>query len=299
MTICPCCGFRFEGDLAKGCEGCGARAVGEPLPRPEQELPAYGRPLLLVAAGTVTMLGFLAETVAARIQDGPLSFSFWSWVAASETAAWRLKWISIPMALIVLWGGKRIYRSMMQAPERFVGIKMARRGLMASAFVSLLIATLIGVTVPERLRQRQDRIDAGTLARVHTIARAQLEYQEMNGAIALNVNDLLMLPDPDGSIAAAVAEIDPVTYKTSGADVAIASLKGRTLRGAALRNASIGPSSEESPAREYSVTNYEFRLAGEDKIYGTDDDLIVRDGVSYKISEAPLPARAPVRSTKR
>ena len=184
MTICPCCGFRFEGDLRKGCEGCGARSVGEPLPKPEHELPAYGRPLLLVATGTLMVLGFLAETVAALVKDVPISFGFWSWIAAGETAAWRLKWISIPVTFVVLWGGRRIYRSMMQTPARFVGMKVARRSLLTSAFVSLLIATLIGVTVPDRLRQRQFSIQATTDGLIHTIARAQLEYQALHGTVA-------------------------------------------------------------------------------------------------------------------
>jgi hypothetical protein len=64
VTICPCCGFKFEGHLSNGCKGCGARSVGEPLPRPEFELPAYGRPLLLVITGALMVIGFLVETIA-------------------------------------------------------------------------------------------------------------------------------------------------------------------------------------------------------------------------------------------
>ena len=247
------------------------------------------------------VLGFLAETIVALAQQATLSFDFWSWVAAGETAAWRLKWIAIPITLVVLWGGRHLYQSMVQAPSRFVGIKIARRALVASAFVSFLIATLIGVTVPERLRQRRFSIQAITDARIHTIERAQLEYQALHGTVAANLDDVLQLPDPDGSIAAAVNEIDPAFYKTSGADVAVVGPKVRTLSGGALRNASIGSSSEEAPAREYSVTTYEFRLPGEDKIYGTDDDIIIKDGVRQDpgVKAAPIPARAPVRPRKR
>jgi len=302
VTICPCCGFRFEGDLRTGCEGCGARAVGEPLPKPEHELPAYGRPLLLVVTGMLMVLAFFAQTVAALIKDGAPSLNFWSWVAAAETAAWRVKWISIPVTFVVLWGGRRVYRSMMQVPARFVGMKMARRALVTSAFVSFLIATLIGITVPDRLRQRQFSIEATTDAQIHTYERARLEYQALHGTVPANPRDLLELADPDGSIAAAVNEIDPAFYKTSGANMAEVSPKPRTLSGAALRNTSMGSATEESPAQEFSLTTYEFRLPGEDKIYGTDDDVIVRDGVRYTVSEAkaaPIPARAPRRVGKR
>jgi hypothetical protein len=304
VTICPCCGFKFQGDLREGCKGCGARSVGEPLPKPARELPAYGRPLLLAISGTVMVLGFLVETVIAFAQNVPLSFGFWSWVAAGETAAWRLKWIAVPAAIIALWGGRRVYRSIMRTPARFVGINIARRGLLASALITLLIATLIGVTVPARMEQRQLGLDAAVAAQIHTIARAQLEYQALHGTVALNARDLLDLPDSDGSIAAAVAgiNIDPAFYKTSGADVAVVGPKTRPLAGALLSDVSVSPASEPPVAGLSITSSYEFRLAGDDKIMNTDDDLIVRDGVIYKASESkelPVPVRAPARPRKR
>jgi hypothetical protein len=289
VTICPCCGFRFEGDLENGCQGCGARAVGEPLPKPDQELPAYGRPLLLVASAVAMILGFLAQTIAARIQDSPLSFSFWSWIAAGETAAWRLKWIAVPVSLLVLWGGKRVYRSMAEAPARFVGVNLARRGLIASACVSLLIATLIGVTVPERLRQRRDGIEAGTTAMGYTIARAMLEYRERYGTYPAvdDIPELTDLPDEDGSIAAALAA-GYAGYKPSGSEVAElpAKEKSRTLRGAVIRTVAANSTSDEAPGVGVSFTNYDIQLPGEDKVLGTEDDLVLRDGVVMKATEA-------------
>lgn len=247
------------------------------------------------------VLGFLVETVVALVERPPISFGFWSWIAAGETAAWRLKWIAIPLSFVVLWGGRRVYRSIMQQPERFVGISAARRGLLASAFVSLLLATLIGVTVPDRLRQRQFSIQATIDAQIHTVERAELEYESLHGTVAEKAKDLLELPDPDGSIAAAIPEIDPAFYKTSGADVAAVGPKPRALLGAVVRNASLGSTTEDPPAREFSLTSYEFRLPGEDKIFGTEDDVIVRDGVRQDptVKGAPIPPKAPVRSRKR
>jgi hypothetical protein len=108
---------------------------------------------------------------------------------------------------------------MMQTPARFVGIRQARRGLLASALVSLTILTLIGVTVPARVRQRRMRLEAGVNAQAYTIARAQLEYRVLHGTFAASTDDLKELSDPDGSIAAALANIDPSVYKPS-ADIA-------------------------------------------------------------------------------
>lgn len=302
MIICPCCGFRFEGDLREGCKGCGARSVGEPLPKPEHELPAYGRPLLLVIIATAMVLGFLAQTILALAKNVPFSFGFWDWIAAAETAAWRLKWISIPITFVVLWSGRRIYRTMMLTPERFVGHKAARRGLLTCAFVSLLILTLIGITVPARLRQRQMSIEAGNNAQLHTIARAQLEYSALHGMVASDfMNDLKTLPDPDGSIAAALMNLDQSDYKTHGADVAVVKPKQRTLSGAVLRNAADSSANEDLPVGGLP-TSYELRLPGADKVLDTDDDAILRDGVIMTVAEAKetsKPASATATRSRR
>ena len=293
MTICPCCGFKFEGDLRHGCAGCGARAVGAPLPKPERELPAYGRPLLLAVTGPLIVLGFLGETVIALVQHAMPPFQLWSWTAAAETAAWRLKWIGIPLTLIVLWGGRRVYRSMLRTPSRFVGLRMARRGLLASGAASLLIATLIGVTVPARLEQRRIALQAEQLVYGHTLARAQLEYQALHGFCPNLITDLRQLPDPDASIAAALATLPNVDdpggypgYKPSTELAAIADEKPGARRPTVFRKASLNQAGDETLGGGVSLTTYELRLPGEDKVNFTDDDLILRDGVLYTVSQA-------------
>src|SRR5215510_5381382 len=175
-VICPCCGFKFTGAMSSGCENCGARAVGEPLPKPANELPSYGRALVLSVAGSLSVLVFVTQTIIALFQRGFRSFGFWTVVAAGETAAWRLRWISIPVMFVVLWAGLKLYRSIKDQPERFCGLKYARRGLVASATVGLLIATLIGITVPARLRQRDDAASAAVAARGYTIALLYARY---------------------------------------------------------------------------------------------------------------------------
>ena len=130
MIICPCCGFKFEGDLRAGCDACGARAVGPPLAKPQHELPSFGRAFLVGVTGVTMLLVLLGFTISALMQNGPISTSFWSLVGAGETAAWRLKWVALPVSVVALWAGFRICRSIKGAPLRFAGMKMARAGLM-------------------------------------------------------------------------------------------------------------------------------------------------------------------------
>jgi hypothetical protein len=281
-TICPCCGFRFEGSLLNGCQACGAQPVGEALPKPEIELPYYGRSLLLAVIGTLMVVVFLTQTIIALVQKAPVSLGFWSFIAAGETAAWRLKWVAIPITLIVLWAGRKIYSSMLTAPGKFCGLGYARTGLWASATVPVLIALLIGVTVPERLRQRQRGIEAGFHAQGYAIDRALLEYRLQFGTLPTDLKDLTRLPDTDGSIAAALASVDITGYKVTADVAALPTKKPQQLRGAVIMNASINNATDDSPQEGLSFTNYELPMAGEDKIMGTEDDFLVRDGVITK-----------------
>lgn len=289
MTICPCCGFKFNGVLSNGCQECGARSVGEPLPKPAHELPSYGRSLLLVVSGALVTIVFVVQTIAAMFQKTSLSFGFWSWVAAGETASWRLKWISLPVLFVTLWAGRKIYRSMLAEPTRFCGLKHARRGLLASSMVALLIALLIGITVPARLRQRQMSIDAAAQAQFWTLDRAFFEYQKRFKTLpdqSTVIQDLSQVSDPDGSLAAALKNFDPTGYQPRAEVAAVSKVKAPPLRGALIRNASL-TSTDDTPPGGLSFTNYEIRLPGADKILGTEDDWIGRDGVIKRVSELP------------
>lgn len=297
MTICPCCGFKFAGLMADGCESCGARSIGEALPRPENELPFFGRSLLLAAVGSLMVITFLTQTIIALIQKASGSIGFWTLVAAAETAAWRLKWIAIPVTIFVVWAGRKLYRSIADAPLRFCGLRYARFGFLASATIPMLIAVLIGVTVPERLRQRQDRIDAEVRAPYLTFARAQQEYRIEFGTVPTDPRDLSRLPDKDGSIAAALEQIDIRGYKATVDVAVLPTTKSRPIRGAVIMDAALDSTTDDLSSEGISFTNYELPLAGADKLFGTEDDLVLIDGVIFKASDVVrrTSAKAPVR----
>lgn len=285
LTICPCCGFKFAGSLADGCGACGAQSIGEALPRPDQELPSFGRSLVLTVIGSLMVIAFLTQTIIALVQKAPSSIGFRTVIAAAETAAWRWKWVVIPITLLVYWAGRKLYRSVMQAPERFCGLRFARSGFLASALVPALIALLIGVTVPDRLHQRQDRLEAEARVPGRTVDRALLEYRLQFGTLPTDLKDLSRLPDEDGSIAAALSSIDATGYKATADLAALPTKKPRPLRGAVIMKASINTATDDLPSEGVSFTNYELPLAGADKVFGTEDDLVVRDGVITKASE--------------
>lgn len=288
MTVCPCCGFKFEGDLQRdGCKACGARAVGPPLSKPARELPFYGRALFVGITGGITLLTFFISTIVALFETTPVSLRFWSVVSAAETAAWRLKWVALPATALTIWAGSLIYASIRRNPKRFAGSRIAHGGLSASVLVAVMIATFIGITIPERLRQHSRADEATTYAKGYAIARALLEYRRLYGPYPATLDDLQAalaskaISDWDGSIAAALKDVDASAYNP-GADLAsLPKKKTRSLRGSALRNASMR-STDDAPDGEISFTKYELRLPGDDKKLGTDDDWIMRDGLIIK-----------------
>ena len=255
------------------------------------------------------VLFFLVETFSALAQKvptaktlkettylmGAAAIDFWAVLAAAQTASWRLKWVAIPMTVLVLWGCRGLYRSIMQSPSRFCGVRYARRGYFASAAVPLMILILIGVTVPERLRHRQDGIEAGNNALGYQTDRVLLQYQKEFGTLPSEMKDLARLPDPDGSIANLLKTIDAAGYKPSAEVAAVPTQKPQQLRGAVISKASLDTA--EPLNESLSFTNYELRLPGYDKVMNTDDDLILRDGV-FRTKDGDTPQRDLTKAAK-
>jgi hypothetical protein len=313
VTICPCCGFKSDDALSDGCASCGAQPVGEPLPRPEHELPSYGRSLVLAVTGVLMVLVFLTQTIIALAQvstrgakSNVIALSMipsdWRlWLTAAETASWRLKWVMIPLTLLVLFGSRKLYRSMQESPERFCGFRSARRGYLASVVVPLLVLLLVVITVPGRLERHRWSVEAGYKAQAYRIDRALIEYREQFGTLPSELKDLSRLPDADGSIAAALRNVDTSGYTVNSEVAAVPTKKPRPLRGAVILNASVSPAADDTLSGGISFTNYELRLPGPDKILNTEDDLILIDGVTYRPSETPRrrSSNSAVRSNRR
>jgi hypothetical protein len=286
LTVCPCCGFKFEGDLREGCVSCGAQAVGEPLARPAHELPSYGRGLFVGVIGAAAVVTFLVATLVAFLGRPTLSFDFLSIRSAAETAAWSLKWIALPLAIGSIWLGWRVCASIRHEPSRFIANRIAHSGLAASVLFAILVATGIGVTVPKRFEQRQQSSEAAFRARLYTHNRAFMEYRASFGTYPTELADLKNLPDPDGSIKELIVQAEQASYKpwTELAATTPTPAKPRGLRDGALRPATLNSDADASPGDGVPFTNYELRLPGEDKVLGTADDWMIRDGVVTLVS---------------
>jgi len=213
---------------------------------------------------------------------------FWAWVGAGETAAWRLKWLSIPVFIVAIWLGRKLYRSIAAQPALFCGVQHARRGLTAVFVVLFLIATLIGITVPARLRQREMAREAAAHARYYALDLAMFQYLQKYKTLpdpGSLKEDLSKLPDPDGSIAEALRDLDPAGYQPNADVAANTPSKASSRRANIFRKVSLNTATDDATPTGLSYTNYELRLPGEDKVLFTDDDWIGRDGVIQRWSQ--------------
>jgi len=241
---------------------------------------------VLAVTGSLVVLVFLVQIIIAFVQHYAGGLGFWQWIAAGETAAWRLKWISVPALFAVLWFGRKLYRSILVQPERFCGVKYARRGMLASATVALLIAMLIGITVPARLRQRQLSKEAAIRVQGYILERALLEYKLKYKTYPAELKDLSdRIADPDGSLAAVLSNIDSGAYRPSADMAANAAEKPRSLRRVVISKISLTTATDDTPSGGLAFTNYVVILPGEDRITGTEDDWVVRDGMVGKNSD--------------
>jgi type II secretory pathway pseudopilin PulG len=213
-------------------------------------------------------------------------FGFGGWIAAAQTASWRLKWISIPLLILTVWVARKLYRSIKLQPEKFCGLKHARRGFFAQSFVVFLIALLIGVTVPERLRQRELAKEAAQQAYWHTFEAAALEYQIRYQTYPADTKDLQKrIPDPYGTLAEALRHIDPTGYRPSADFAAVETEKSPSLRRPGFRRISLSSATDVTPQGGLAFTTYELQLPGEDKILGTEDDWIGSNGILKRVTE--------------
>ena len=296
MNMCPCCGESFEGEPDEACASCGAQRVGPPLAQPERMLPSYGHAFAVCAAGFVLLAAALGAAVGSLLQFEEFTLDAKTLLRAAETAAWRLKWTALPAGVLFMVLCEWLYARMQREPARFVGHAHARAGLAVVATVTLALAVLVGVTVPERLHMRELGKRAAENVVLYETDLALARYRKRFGTYPAALTDLRRLEDPDGSVARLLATIAPGEYK---AETDLASLSaGRPGKSRRSRRVSTADTTDAGIA----LTNYGLTLPGRDRVLGTADDLYIRDGrireeaptASFvkAVAATPTPSRA-------
>src|SRR5262249_15813098 len=128
--------------------------------------------------------------------------------------------------------------------------------------------------------------DAGIRADYYEFERAALEYQHKYKTYPADFDALLKgVPDPNGTLAKALKNLDPNGYHPSADVAAVPTEKPPALRRPVIQKASFSTANDDSPTGGLTFNIYELRLPGEDKILGNEDDWVGRDGVIMKLSD--------------
>src|ERR1051325_7861582 len=188
---------------------------------------------------------------------GPLMNTFGLLAFFTVTALTFTKFLALG-ALLIIWSARRAMKLAKNDPAGYGGYRVAAATMTITAIVSLGIAGYTIAYVPKFLQDRHDRQVAATQAEFwHYYADVLEKYKQVKGYYPLNEQEALKV----------VKEPIPTDY-----------WKHRIkYESKAVPLASVNP--------EFYYGNFELRSNGPDEIAGTDDDIIMRDGMFYTMAE--------------
>ena len=164
-------------------------------------------------------------------------------------------------AVFVIWSAWRAMKLAKRNPEGYGGYKVATATLTVTLAAGIGIASYAIAYIPKFLANREARQLAATKAdMIHYQANVLETYKRIKGSYPSNAQEAVKV----------IKESLPTDYWNH--NISYKSLPG------AIANAAIGKT-------HVSNSNFELRSKGPDEIAGTDDDIIMIDGIFYTPEE--------------
>jgi hypothetical protein len=257
MMLCPCCG----NDIAdtRQCS-CGARFVGEPL-----------------------------GGLSVRVQRlGPVMIAIVLFVAVVGSSLIITKWLAFAGGLAI-WQAWRAVRLARRDPIGYGGYRAAAATLIISLAAGA-VAVGYGIAyIPRFLDNRRERQISATTANMYHILGILQEYRQKHGGLPPDLQALNKLSDQS-----LPSDYWDKRFKyQSWALAAETPLTGGAGRINIDRRGARSQAEEQTPLSGINFNNFELRSAGPDEKLGTDDDIIMRDGLVISAAEAakqPIPS---------
>ena len=208
----------------------------------------------------------LDETPIKMRRFGPAMTALLLLLLAIGLTAIVTKWLT-GLALVPAWYALRALRLEKRDPVGYGGRRIALATLTLALTGAAGMAAYGISRIPHALENHSIRRVAATQAAMHRLAGILEDYKATTGAYPKNTADLKKV----------LSEAMPEDYweKT----IRYQSYP-EALADAALRNNN-DPSQPNAPALAIQFNTFELRSAGADGIEGTDDDIIMRDGVFF------------------
>jgi|HubBroStandDraft_6_1064221.scaffolds.fasta_scaffold57445_1 hypothetical protein len=260
--LCPCCGEQMP--LGAGDCRCGARFVGEPLPESPFKVQRLGPAMTAVAVS-------VAVAASCRIS---------LWMALGGFIAVWLAWRAVKLAK--------------QDPESYGGYRIARLTLT----LVLVLGSSLGIyeisRIPRYIHQREIVPKLATQSAMLHLTGLLEAYKRKNGSYPTNAEALKKTAEETPPLDYWQKSIIYVSYAESAAMYSNYPVE----RGSQDGDSPIQdlPGADDPPGIEFH--NFELRSAGPDGIFGTADDIVMRDGVfctNPKVIKRPIDKDSPDR----
>ena len=175
------------------------------------------------------------------------------------------KWLAFA-AVLVIWSAWRAVRLARRDAEWYGGYKTAATTLTITIVGSAVLAAYGVAHIPQALDNYKTRHIAATQSAMYHLANSLEEYKRTVGSYPNEAQDFKK----------AIGEALPADYWDQ-------SIKYQSSY------APIAERRESGQAQLLSATNFELRSAGPDGIVGTDDDIVMRDGIIVSSTEVKEP----------
>jgi hypothetical protein len=168
--------------------------------------------------------------------------------------------------------------------SRFSRTRILRLSLLCLSVALMLVSALLLKTVPHRIELYRISREAEERALLYSLHNAFLEYKIIFGSYPANLEELKKLPGRKDLGIKGTPDSEQIVYKVFSdlADLDLTAPR-QIRRRSRVKNSSTTGS--DLNATGLSLTNYELTWAGQDRIMGTADDCLLRDGAILDSSQ--------------
>jgi hypothetical protein len=280
--ICPCCGESREISSSE-CAACGAKQVGPPLAKPDLLMPKLGPSFAPLACGVIVIIAFLLawaldnDLRVARVllvwtlgdgyeltkklleADARLPyyriFAFDAYILANNFSI-----VAVPLSLAGIWLARRALRLIKSDSASFGGIKVARASYCLSIGLLVVFSAVSVSSIPRAIATRSAKRVAATRALMYELhSRGLQRYYKEYGNYPGELGDLSRVN------ASGTPQSDYWERNFEYKPVAVIASKGSGI----------------------SLSDYKLISSGPDGKFGTEDDIIMIDGVIIESQNDP------------
>jgi len=280
--ICPCCGESREISSSE-CASCGAKQVGPPLAPPDVLMPKLGPSFSALACNIVVLIAFLLAWIFINDQKVGRALLVWTFGDGYELTksllkadqnlpyyriftydAYRLAFYfslgAIPLSLAGIWLARRATRLIRSDSAGFGGSRIARTSYGLSISLLIVFSAVTVSWVPRYIAKLRAQRAAATRALMYKLhAQALQKYYKEYGQYPRELSDLSFVNAEEAP------QSDYWEHSFEYNPISVVASKGTGA----------------------SWTNYTLRSAGPDGKYGTEDDIIMVDGVIVDSHDEP------------